>query len=274
LKIGIIGLGHVGRSMIGLFGNQADLIRYDIREHGSAYPSDDLADCDYSVICVDTPMASDGSANTDNVYEAVRRCPSSRILIKSTIPPGTTDDLISLTGKQICFSPEYVGESTYRQSYFVRGEPSFVVLGGKTDVRQSFIDNLLPILGPDATYFQSSAVEAELIKYMENCFLAMKVSFVNEFFEICRVHGADWHTVREGWLLDPRVGRSHSAVFSGRRGFSGKCLPKDVNAIVRATRDRGYDPELLRAMLRFNAKLTGETLPMGRPPGLPVRGER
>ena len=58
--------------------------------------------------------------------------------------------------------------------------------------------------------------------------------------------------MREGWLLDPRIGRSHSAVFTDNRGFGGKCLPKDVNAIVRAASEVGYAPALLAEVLASN----------------------
>jgi UDPglucose 6-dehydrogenase len=97
------------------------------------------------------------------------------------------------------------------------------------------------------------------VKYMENSFLATKVAFVNEFYEICRSFGADWHAVREGWLLDPRIGRSHSAVFTANRGFDGKCLPKDVNAIVRAASEVGYRPALLAEVLASNARFRAKS---------------
>jgi UDP-glucose 6-dehydrogenase len=116
------------------------------------------------------------------------------------------------------------------------------------------LDRLVALLGPARTYFQCTAIEAEVIKYMENAFLATKVAFVNEFYEICRAVGAEWHTVREGWLLDPRIGRSHSAVFVDRRGFGAKCLPKDLRAIVAASTSAGYRPELLAEVLESNER--------------------
>lgn len=93
---------------------------------------------------------------------------------------------------------------------------------------------------------------------MENSFLAMKVTFVNEFYEICAALDADWNAVREGWLLDPRVESSHTAVFAANRGYAGKCLPKDVNAIVRAATAAGYEPNLLIEMVRSNGRFRAE----------------
>ncbi len=120
-------------------------------------------------------------------------------------------------------------------------------------------------------YFQCSAREAEIIKYMENAHLAAKVSFVNEFRRICEAFGADWHTVREGWLLDPRVEPAHTAAFASAPGFGRKCLPKDLNAIIRAASDAGYSPLLLREILSSNARFRSEELlvsaPAARQPG-------
>jgi len=87
--------------------------------------------------------------------------------------------------------------------------------------------------GHHCVYYACSAVEAEIIKYMENSFLTTKVAFVNQFYDIANLFGADWHRVREGWLLDERVGRAFSAVFADNRGFGGKCLPKDISAISK-----------------------------------------
>jgi nucleotide sugar dehydrogenase len=253
--IGIIGLGTVGRAMCHLFDPYAEIVTYDVTT-GKDYPKDELAGCDFAVICVDTPTGADGSCDTTNVEAAVAAVPLDKILIRSTIAPGTTDRLVAETGKEICFSPEYLGEHTYADTgWGGRAEDvPFLVIGGVPATRTWFLDRLVALLGPARTYFQCTAIEAEVIKYMENAFLATKVAFVNEFYEICRAVGAEWHTVREGWLLDPRIGRSHSAVFVDRRGFGAKCLPKDLRAIVAASTSAGYRPELLAEVLESNER--------------------
>ncbi len=260
MKIGIIGMGHVGRAMREIFGPYAELVEYDVNMEGD-YPERELAECDFAVICVGTPMGDDYACDVRHVEEAVAQLPVARVLIKSTVAPGTTDRLAKQTGKRICFSPEYFGESTYFSSFVAAGPAGapFVVIGGAPEDRQWMVDALCPILGPEKTYFQCTALEAEVIKYMENSYLATKVTFVNEFYEICQAFGADWHTVREGWLLDPRVERSHSLVFRENRGFGGRCLPKDVNAIVEAAASAGYEAPFLRAVLETNRKFGGDS---------------
>jgi nucleotide sugar dehydrogenase len=254
VSVAVIGnLGVVGRAMEALLRPHVDVVTYD-RAGPTGYPTDDLARCEFAVVCVGTPPGPEGTCDIGDVVDAVDQLPVGRVLLKSTVPPGTTDGLIAKTGKEVCFWPEYVGETPYPSPHWPSGMDGvpFVVIGGRPESRRRFIDDLLPMLGPARTYFQCTAVEAEVIKYMENAYFATKVTFVNEFRAICEAVGADWHTVREGWLLDPRVDPDHTAVFTDAPGFGGRCLPKDVNAIVAAARTAGYTPELLQEVLRSN----------------------
>jgi UDPglucose 6-dehydrogenase len=261
LKLAIIGMGHVGTAMHDLLRQHAEIVSYDAAKSRD-YPRHELTACHAAIICVDTPMEADGACDTSQVCDAVARLPVATVLLKSTVPPGTTDLLAATTGKQICFSPEYFGESGYDQSFW-RGpkDVPFVILGGEPAVRRRFIDLLQPVLGPARAYFQCSALEAEIIKYMENAYLATKVTFVNEFRGICEAFGADWHTVREGWLLDPRIEPTHTAAFASPPGFAGKCLPKDLNAIVHAATEAGYSPALLAEVLRSNERFRQQGAP-------------
>jgi nucleotide sugar dehydrogenase len=190
------------------------------------------------------------------VYEAVRQLPVQRILLKSTVPPGTTEDLVAATGKQVCFSPVYVGEHSWNEPSSVTDsvEVPFAVLGGEPAIRHYFVDVLLTSLGPTTKFLQCTAREAELTKYMENLFHATKAAFVNEFRQVAEAFGADWYTVREGWLLDPRVGPAFTAVPDQERGFGGTCLPKDLDALIAACATVGYRPELLEEVRRSNVR--------------------
>jgi hypothetical protein len=202
-RIAIIGMGHVGKAMHSLLCQQAEIVTYDAA-WAVDYPARELAACDAGIICVDTPTGDGGACDATHVRDAVERLPAGAVLIKSTIPPGTTDLLASTTGKQVCFSPEYVGESTHHP-FWPGGDRDvpFMILGGGPPARRQFIDLLQPVLGPARTYFQCAAIEAEIIEYMENAYLATKVTFVSEFRRICEAFGADWHTVREGLAARP-----------------------------------------------------------------------
>ena len=109
-------------------------------------------------------------------------------------------------------------------------------------------------MGPVKQYRQTDATTAEIVKYWENTFYALKVTFVNEMYEICKAFGVDFYEARDLWILDPRLNPMHTMVFEHNRGFGGKCFPKDVNALVQASKKAGYSPKLLETMLKVNEK--------------------
>ena len=83
----------------------------------------------------------------------------------------------------------------------------------------------------------------------------MKVTFVNEWFEICKKFGASFNSVREGLLLDSRIEEMHTTVFEHKRGFGGKCYPKDLIGIIAESEKRGYEPKLLKEVWETNKQM-------------------
>ena len=260
MRVGVIGVGRVGRAVVELFHDSSDVVAWDIA-YGTEYPSAELRSCKFAIICVGTASGADGTPDLSSVEEAVHRVPCQSILLKSTVPPGTTDRLIQESGREICYWPEYVSESRYFNPFFPQHirEVPFVIFGGSASIRRQYIDLLMPVLGPTKNYYQCEALEAEIVKYMENCFFATKITFVNEFRSICEAFGADWHTVREGWLQDPRIERMHTAAFGEDRGFGGKCLPKDLEAIIWASTNVGYTPGLLTEVRASNTRFRADS---------------
>lgn len=256
-RIGVIGRGHVGAMVIAQLSLTNEVVSYDRTDAGE-YPAVRLAECDFAVICVDTPADADGSVDVSNLEAALAQLPCENVLIRSTVPPGTTARLAASSGKNICFWPEYVGETAFVASsweQFSASEP-FIVLGGEPESRRHFVDLLLPIYGSQVRIFQCSSGEAELVKYMENSYFAAKIIFVNEFRELSESLGLDWHTVREGWLLDPRVERDHTVAFE-KQGFGGKCLPKDLAGILHTAKAQGVELTMLAAVQAANQRYTG-----------------
>ncbi len=258
VRVGIIGLGHVGQNVHQrLQGLAVDVVGYD-RMSDTPYPQAELSACDFAVVCVGTPSRADGSADLEQVYAAVERVPTRRVLLRSTVPPGTTDALASRTGKEVCFSPEYVGETKFSGTNWAAwADDLFHVLGGTPEVTRWFAARLTEIHGPEPRMLQCSAVEAEIVKYMENSYFAVKVTFVNEFYELCQRLGADWFTVREAWLADPRVERDHTAVLPRSRGYGGRCLPKDVDAILAMAEELDLPMPLLASTRAANERYRG-----------------
>lgn len=259
MKVGIVGVGYVGSGMKRLFSSAHEVVTYDPRLTGSH--QSDIQGAEITFICVPTPMAPDGAADFSLVEASVKWITSPVIVIKSTVPPGTTDMLGEHYQKNLHFSPEYMGEGKqfvapwkYPDPHDARSHP-FVIVGG--DSADMVLDLYATVMSNDAAYLATSNKAAELAKYMENSFLAMKVAFCYEFAAICAAYDVDFKTVRELWLHDPRMGRSHTMVLPNQKGFNGKCLPKDISAIVEAATENGFTPDLLRAVRDINAKRMG-----------------
>jgi len=251
LKIAIIGLGVVGKAIHEYFEGKAEIAVYDINDgtFNSEAQKEIVNKCDFAFICVPTPRKEDDSCDTSIVEEVVSWLRTPLIIIKSTIEPGTTNILKEKYNKKIIFSPEYTSESKYYNPIMRKIEHHpFIILGGTEEEVGMIKDTFVEISGPLVEIFSCSAKEAELIKYFENTFFAVKVGFSNEMREICERAGVDYHKVRYGWLLDPRINKMHTLAFKSSRGYSGKCVPKDRAAINAWCKKKlNYKPPIIDA---------------------------
>jgi UDPglucose 6-dehydrogenase len=252
--VAIVGMGHVGRCVFEVFPNA---VCYD--KHISMATQESVNHCDVAIVCTPTPRGSDGQADVRSVEEVVGWLETDLIVIRSTVPPGTTDRLLETSGKRIVVAPEFIGEWTQPTPWEAtpRGWP-FVITGGRPFDTSKAVALFAKALGPIRIYRQTTARTAELCKYMENAWLAMQVSFANEFWDIAQAHNVDYWELRELWALDPRVSRAHTVVDPSSRGFGGHCLPKDLHAIIASSKINGYEPALLRSVLAFNEGLRDE----------------
>jgi nucleotide sugar dehydrogenase len=265
--VGIAGYGYVGKAVASFFKNHYEVRVYDPLPQSSDDTLISLSNekkildgADLIVICVPTPMKTDGACDTSMVEDSIASFNAPLFLIKSTIPPGTTKAIATANpGKKIAFSPEYIGEGNYAVPFW-KGYPdptdmkkhNFIILGGEKETTHKILQFFKRVMGTEVRYFQTDSTTAELCKYMENAFLATKVTFCNEFYDIASTFGVDYDELRELWLLDERIGRSHSTVFENARGFGGKCLPKDVSGIFESALKKNYTPALLKAVLEIN----------------------
>jgi nucleotide sugar dehydrogenase len=269
-SIVVISCGFVGKAIINLVKKHYQVYCYDPAYHaGIKYQDLDEViflktieehpdDAVLGIVCAPTPSTPDGSCDLQYVENALHKLKTPLIMIKSTIEVGTTDMLKKTFNKRIVFSPEFVGESKYYNPYFndEMATVPWLVLGGDPKDTRAVLEIMVKILGPTKRYYQCPAKEAEMIKYVENVFFATKVTFCNEIYEICEKAGMDYWKVREGWLLDPRVGGDgmHTAVFNGNRGYAGKCFNKDTRALAKLAEKVGYNPELLKEVIKTNDK--------------------
>ena len=247
-KVSIIGYGHVGKAMHLLFPDAAVYDKF-LPAHDNRLA---VLGADLALVCVPTDEAPFGKADVSIVTEVVRWVDARLICIKSTIPPGTTDYLRALTDKHIVFSPEYEGETPWQRAM---ADWPYVIAGGDRADANAVLAYFQERLGPQLTYYATDARTAELVKYMENAWLALQVTFAGEMYDIAKAVGADYNQAREMWAADPRVSKWHTLVFEGNRGFAGKCLPKDLAAIIYTARLAGCTPTLLEAVRETNERI-------------------
>ena len=261
MKIGIIGLGYVGTAIKSGFEKHYKLETYDKYDSfkSTVQLSDMVAECEVIFVCVPTPMNKDGSCHTNIVESVVHEIDewTSRyhkdikpiVVIKSTVPPGTTEHLNKkYDGVNVIFNPEFLTEMNYLEDF---KNQTRIILGG-TRKGTNKLRQVYSKVFPSATIVKTGSKTAEMVKYFINSFLATKVSFANEMKVICDEIGIDYDKVVEYATYDERLGKSHWAVPGpdGDLGFGGHCLPKDVSAIVSE-----FESELLKSVLSVNDKV-------------------
>lgn len=269
-KIGIIGVGMVGTPLARYFGEIAgyvrgeDLFLYDTNpEKGYG---DDVNRADIIFIAVPTPRSPDGAANLLMVESAFARITGSKIVvIKSTVPPGTTESLQKKHPEhKVLFNPEFLTEKQAWQD-FLKPDRQIVGFTAQSMDAAHLVLSLLPrapFMSPwgHATYRPTkiTAAEAEIIKYGGNVHFARKINFANVLADLAQSVGADYENVRMGMAADFRIGDSHLDVHhGGYRGFGGFCFPKDLDGFIADLDAKGLceAADLLRKDREFNERL-------------------
>lgn len=246
-NVGIVGFGHVGSIMKELF---VDAVIYD--EIKGIGDREEIDRCQVTFVCVPTPQAEDGHCDTSIVEYVLDWIKSTVIVLRSTVPVGFTDAYSKKSGKKIVFQPEYYGE-TFAHPFANPRNRSWIILGGTEEDTEVVAQLYEKVFNAELVIHQIDAKTAELAKYMENSFLATKVTFCNQFYDIAKALGVNYHKLRETWLLDPRIGRSHTFVYEDNRGFGGSCLPKDLSNVICQAQEAGADATLLKAVQAINA---------------------
>ena len=185
---------------------------------------------DFAFIAVDTPMLADGSCDLSQVETAIKDTNAEIIVLRSTVPPYTTQRLANKLNKKIVFSPEFYGTTQHCDENTF--DFNFVILGGETQDCDAVAQLLQDVY--DAR-FRVSIVDsptAELAKYMENTMLAAKVSLCVQFYEIANQLGISYQKLRELWLMDKRFSRSHTFVYADHPFWESHCFDKDIPALL------------------------------------------
>lgn len=269
MKLGLVGVGIVGNAFYEGMKHAFDVVRFDkFRPDLSDVDSIEglVAATDGPIfVCVPTPMYPDGSCSTENVAQVAEAISSSTkedtkriVVIKSTVPPGTVDYLNFSFGTNlsVVFNPEFLTEANPVQDFKCQDR---IFIGGLSEATQTVAD-IYSVAYPNILIMQDSATTTEMVKYVGNCFLATKVSFANEIYQICEKLGIDYNAVMKMATLDKRLGRSHWMVPGpdGHYGFGLTCFPKDINALIAVAKTLGVTPTMLEASWNKNLEVRPE----------------
>lgn len=253
MNIGIIGQGFVGNAVYQKFKNFFNVFTYDLNSKLCNSNFEEInKNCSIVFICLPTPMNPDGSCDISIVEGMIAEFSSEIIIInKSTVPPGTTERFnTKYKNLQIVFNPEFLTERNAVQDF---NNQNRIIIGGPKSATK-IVDNVFSKVFPDAHIIKTGATHAEMIKYFTNTFLATKVSFANEMYDLCLKLNLDYDTVVEYSVLDKRIANSHLNVPGpdGDLGFGGHCFPKDLSALIKLSDDIGSINYLLKSVIKTN----------------------
>lgn len=264
-KLGIIGHGYVGSA---LKHSIPDALVYDTDPKKSEVKSlADLIACEAIFICVPTPPNNDGSCDTSIVSTVIHKInyevdkakanmitpPNPILVIKSTMPPGTTDTLQQTSTLSLVFWPEFLTEANHLKDL---QEATRIILGGSTTATLKLSPLLAPYF-PNAMIAHTVASMAESVKYATNAFLATKVAFANEMFGLVTDLDLDYRHFHDLFVLDPRITRSHLQVPGpdGKFGFGGSCLPKDLKGLLHTLQEKKLIHHVIEGVLKSNQEV-------------------
>jgi UDPglucose 6-dehydrogenase len=264
MNLGIIGQGFVGGAVYQGMKKYFPTFTFDLNGKCTETSLFSLLEkVDMTFLCLPTPMKKSGECD----LSIVRNCLSQVdmiiksldkkdfiVIIKSTIPPGTTEKLNKENNNlNIVFNPEFLTEANAVEDYKNQNR---IIIGGERPFT-STVKTVFEKSFPQIPIVKTSSTIAEMIKYVTNTFLATKVSFANEMYQICQSLDIDYDKVMEYAKYDDRLGKSHWSVPGpdGDFGFGGHCFPKDMEALKYVAEQLGVETTMLSATIQKNDKV-------------------
>jgi len=261
-KIGIIGQGFVGSAVYEGMKNHFDVLAYDKDPNKFSNASciqEIVQRVEVIFLCVPTPMKSSGECDLRILNAALQEIIIGVgfenkllvVVIKSTIPPGTTETLNKEYPQlHLVFNPEFLTEANAIEDYKNQNR---IIIGGEQHVVTT-VKRIFSKAFPRVPIIETSSTIAETIKYVTNIFLATKVSFANEMYQLCEGLGIDYNTVINYAKYDDRLGNTHWAVPGpdGDFGYGGHCFPKDIAALQHLMLQLNIDSTIIDSVIQKN----------------------
>jgi UDPglucose 6-dehydrogenase len=265
MNVGIIGHGFVGLACETGFQQIADVRVYDKYKDTESLESV-VENCNLIFLCLPTPMNEDGSCNVEIIHQSVHHIVGmaknrKTLVIKSTVPPETTKDLSDYFDRHsFIFNPEFLTEKNFINDFLHQDR---IILGKTKNCNsddylrvRKFYEKFTQTQENPAEIIECDSTTAEMVKYTTNCFLATKVTFFNEIYDVCQETDVEYEKLTDIVMRDKRIGKSHYKVPSTHgRGFSGSCFPKDLNALIAFMNECGIDSTLLQSVWAKNLLL-------------------
>jgi nucleotide sugar dehydrogenase len=245
-KIGIAGMGVVGKAVYHAFSPvYTDIKTYDLLDVGSRI--EDLFECDFIFLCLP-------ASEVEDLAYCIATCTMREdivFILKSTVPPGTTDKLQHSCGNEWVFNPEFLTDRTANQDFL---QSTRFILGGTGGTAVDRVEELFRERFRYTPIIKTTAKSAEFVKYMTNLFFTTKVSYMNEMRNASDELGLPWDSVVKMFMADGRIGNSHIDVPGpdGLRGYGGKCFPENINSYLEFTDKEGIDNYLIAAVKEVN----------------------
>lgn len=257
-KIGIVGVGYVGGALK-YWLDKEGLQSFFYDKYKGVGSLDELNKAEIVFICLPTPFLEEKEQGFDDsaVLEVLEKIKDPKVIvIRSTVLPGSTENYQKkFPQHRFLMNPEFLRAKTAIQDFL---KPERQILG-ITQKSQDIAKEVLNIL-PKAPFEKVvKATEAEMIKYFGNVFLATRVIFANQIYDLCQKIGIDYEAVKECAGADSRIGKSHFNILEdGYRGYSGACLPKDTKAIIQFAKTVGVEARLFKTIEEINQSLIKE----------------
>ncbi len=252
-KIGIVGAGYVGGAIARAYSDtMAQIICVDADPSKSTGTYQDLMDCEAVFVCVPSPSKPSGECDTSILNSVLYLLKDYKNLIISKTT--ATPDFYQRSQEiypNLVHVPEFLTAANALHDFLTQ---EYVIIGGSVLAYQREAERILKFVQPIKAAAYTSIGEAALTKYIINSFLATKVVFMNEMYELADSLGFDWRKLSILLMSDSRLGGSHMIVPGpdGQFGFGGACFPKDTEALIKFAAKKNVNLNTLKAAVKKN----------------------